>query len=164
MLQTQFSEKLPFIWQNHLPKTCRTFKWEAAPTCKLLRAVVQHLMTSQKKKKTEIINYWQSKPTHFKTTAWLYYYAYPVVFLTMSENTKWEDLKNRKVRPIIGVGKKIIHARKQFLDKTHSEVKKLKHSATSYAFYRALLKTQKKQSPIFTHKIVNYCCVIEHLY
>lgn len=60
----------------------------------------------KKRKKKEIINYWQSKLINFRITVWLLHYAHPVVSLNKSENSKWEDVKSRKVIPITGVYKK----------------------------------------------------------
>lgn len=54
----------------------------------------------------------------------------------MSENTKWEDLKSRKVITIIRVGKKKYSCKEiEFLYKNYFAVKKLKHSVCSSQHY-----------------------------
>lgn len=64
----------------------------------------------------------------------------------MSENTKWEDLKSRKVITIIRVGKKNNSCKEiQCLYKNYFAVKKLKHSVCSLQHYS---KQEKKSSII----------------
>lgn len=169
MLPTQFYEKLLFILQNHHPpQTCGTFKWEAAPTRKLfcvLWCSTISLMVSQpscwslmydfiKKEKNGNNSLLTEQAHTFQNHSLTLLLCTPCCVL----NYEWEHQMRRSEEQESDTHywcwEKNNSCRNQFLDKTHFDVRKLKHSATSYAFYRVLLKTQKSKAP-FLHKNTN---------